>query len=129
MPVAEKKPKDASEKEALLSKILDKYKVAPKFPGHTDDKIAFSREYKIFKKEEVESRRKTTYEKLCETSEKIVKIVPDPIMKVKLEAAIRFTGLNVTPVGLQVLQCFRDYSFFSHLFFRSSFQSRLFSNS
>ncbi len=85
---------------ALLSKILDKYNVSAKFPGASSGKITFSREYKIFKKEEALSRKKTVYEKLCDSSERILKIMPDSSMQIKLDAAIKFTGLNATPTGV-----------------------------
>lgn len=100
MPKEDKKADEKKEDKILLSKILDKYKVSAKFPSRSsDNKVAISREYKIFKKEEEEERKKTTYEKLCTYSENIVKIAPDPATRIKLEAAILFTGLNITPVG------------------------------
>ncbi|MBU4245443.1 MAG: type II secretion system F family protein, partial [Nanoarchaeota archaeon] len=100
MPKADKKSDEKKEDNILLSKILDKYKVSAKFPGYSTDKQAFSREYRIFKKEEAQERKKTTYEKLCADSESILKISPDPVTKIKLEASILFTGLNVTPIGV-----------------------------
>ncbi len=94
------KQQKPTEKEALLSKILDKYKPAAKFPGREEDKITLSREYKIFKGEEAEEKKKTNYEKICDASERILKVTPDEHTRIKLEAAIKFTGLNVTPAGV-----------------------------
>lgn len=98
MPKGIKQPE--KKKDELLSKILDKYKVSAKFPGYSEEKIAVSREYKIFKKEEVLERKRTVYEKVCDSSERLLKVSPDASTKIKLEAAIKFTGLNVTPTGV-----------------------------
>lgn len=107
------KEMEPTEKEVLLSKILAKYKPAASFPGKADDKITFSREYKIFKGEEAEERKKTTYEKLCDSSERILKILPDKTMQIKLEAAIKFTGLNTTPAGVASFAVFAGLILFS----------------
>jgi hypothetical protein len=59
----------------------------------------FSREYQEFKKELMPARM-TLYEKLCNKSEKILKIKPKPETAKKLQKSIDIAHLNITPVGV-----------------------------
>ena len=60
-----------------------------------------SREYKIFKEEEkIKSRIKTFYGKLCNFSEKLVKISPSKKDREKIQKDIDFCHLNITPEGV-----------------------------
>jgi hypothetical protein len=58
-----------------------------------------SKEYEDFKKEYM-PRHMTIYEKLCNISEKILKINPDKKKIPDYEEAIRICHLNVTPTGV-----------------------------
>jgi hypothetical protein len=57
-----------------------------------------SREYEQFK-EDIIPARFTLYEKLCNASEKILKIKPDKKKAAQLQEAINTAHLNTTPVG------------------------------
>lgn len=63
-------------------------------------KRIISREYRIFKEEEMlGSLPRTLYEKACRKSEKILSVGPGKKSEKKLEEAIKFCHLNVTPRG------------------------------
>ena len=75
-----------------------------------EQKDMVSREYRIFKREEMLSRKlRTLYEKLCHLSEGILKVEPDKQTREKIERAIEVAHLNITPRGvasLTILSCF-----------------------
>ncbi len=63
-------------------------------------KRIISREYRIFKEEEfLTSLPRTLYERACKRAEKILKVEPDKKSAKKLEDAIEFCHLNITPRG------------------------------
>ncbi|MCX6815665.1 MAG: hypothetical protein NT120_02345 [Candidatus Aenigmarchaeota archaeon] len=64
-------------------------------------KQLISREYKIYQEEERQaSLPRTLYEKACNKSEKIIKAKPDAKTKQKLDEAIEFSHLKITPEGV-----------------------------
>ncbi len=89
--------------EEDVRKILNKY--SKKIEGYiesydqslTSDE-AFSKEYIIFR-EEARTKALSIYEKLCNSSEKIIKISPKEEEKEDLEQAIKIAHLNITPEG------------------------------
>ncbi|MBI4162154.1 MAG: type II secretion system F family protein [Candidatus Aenigmarchaeota archaeon] len=63
-----------------------------------------SRPYKVFEEEEFEARRpKTFYEKACNRAEQIIKVNVSGKTKQKLEDAIIFSHLHITPEGAMSL--------------------------
>lgn len=72
-------------------------------PDRNPSKIV-SREYKIFREEErLRSLPRTIYEKSCSVSVKILKIEPDVETRKRLQKAIDFSHLRVTPGGVASL--------------------------
>jgi Flp pilus assembly protein TadB len=64
-------------------------------------KELISREYRLYKEEELKgSLPKTLYEKACRASEKVLQIKPDEKNGKKIEEAIKFSHLKITPVGV-----------------------------
>jgi len=88
--------------ETELKSLLNKYKgqIEKQFNVSVKrgKKPIFSREYQQFKKEFI-SGRVTFYEKLCNFSEKLVKIKPKPNTEKKLKDSISIAHLNITPIG------------------------------
>ncbi|MBI5061851.1 MAG: hypothetical protein HZB67_06100 [Candidatus Aenigmarchaeota archaeon] len=67
-------------------------------------KDIISREYKAFREQERMSRiPRTLYEKLCNASGKIIHVEPDEKTKKKLQDAIDFSHLKITPNGVASL--------------------------
>ena len=63
-----------------------------------------SREYKIFREEErFRSLPRSLYEKACRTSVRVLKIEPDADTRKKIQSAIEFSHLHVTPQGVASL--------------------------
>ena len=57
-----------------------------------------SREYKVFREQERLSRLpRTLYEKFCHMCRKIIRVEPDPASSKKMQEAIDFSHLRVTP--------------------------------
>ncbi len=77
-----------------LKKRLDIPKETFKKTGQTS-----SREYRIFK-DEIMPKHMSYYEKLCNFSEKILKIKPDKKKLAALQESISICHLNVTPTGV-----------------------------
>lgn len=72
-----------------------------RFEREREIKQIISREYKLYKEEErVSSLPRTLYEKACNFSEKALNVKPDPKNREKMQNAIDFAHLNVTPVGV-----------------------------
>ncbi|MBU2639631.1 MAG: hypothetical protein KKG75_02900 [Nanoarchaeota archaeon] len=88
--------------------ILEKY--SKKLEERFGDLSGFSRQYKQFKEERLR-KSSTLYEKLCNFSEKIIKINVGTNKKNKLLESISRTGLNITPEGATT------FAFFSGIFF------------
>lgn len=93
---------DITDKKELRS-LLEKYKSEMKkqmgsYEEEAPTRIT-SREYQQFKTEFM-SARYTYYEKLCNLSEKILKIKPDPKKAEKTQEAINICHLNITPSGV-----------------------------
>ncbi|MBI2667292.1 hypothetical protein HYX17_00815 [Candidatus Woesearchaeota archaeon] len=59
---------------------------------------AFSREYEIFRNEMLD-KKVTTYENLCNFSERIIKIKPKPKDEEELQKSIDLLHLDITPIG------------------------------
>jgi hypothetical protein len=62
------------------------------------DKPVFSTEYQMFKKEFM-PKNLSIYEKLCNWSEKVAGIKPDPKVAEKLQTQINICHLDITPTG------------------------------
>ncbi|MEM7819393.1 MAG: type II secretion system F family protein [Candidatus Aenigmatarchaeota archaeon] len=87
-----KRPEKSKEKEKLIKAREAKIKEI------------ISREYKLYKEEErLASLPRTFYEKACKFSEKSIKIKPDEKTGKKIEEAIKFSHLNITPEGVASL--------------------------
>jgi len=61
-----------------------------------------SREYKLFKEAEAKKPR-TVYEKACAFAERSIKVSPDEKSRKKMQKAIDFAHINVTPEGVASL--------------------------
>ena len=94
---------EKEEERDLMRKIIKKYDAAASFPDEdkTDKNTVISREYKIFKEEEAQSKTKYTFfEKFCNFSEKISAVKMDEKSNLRYKSAIDFSGLRVTPTGV-----------------------------
>lgn len=91
------------DKSDFLKKIIEKYKKEglefEEEKSDEDKSKVFSREYKIYKEEEKIGKLKL-YENLCDKASKILKVKADKKTEDKLNVAIKFTGLNVTPTSV-----------------------------
>lgn len=87
------------QKDEELKNIVEKYKkrISPYIEEVPAEEI-FSKEYKIFK-EEVLSKRRSIYEKLCNGAENLIKFAPSEKDISSLEKAISMAHLDITPVG------------------------------
>ena len=92
---------DISKEElrGLLNKYRGRMEKQLNITIKKDQKPVFSREYQQFKKEFM-PRQFTFYEKLCNVSEKIIKIKPKPESEKKLQSFIDISHLNITPTGV-----------------------------
>jgi len=86
-----------------VHEILDKYskKIGEYAESYNQDLLsneAFSKEYTIFR-DEAMTRALTIYEKLCNSSEKLIKVSPKEEERKKLEEAIKTAHLNINPEG------------------------------
>lgn len=101
------KPETRVSKKEEITELYNKIRVPSRI---IEPKDIVSREYKIFRQEEIFSHRmKGLYEKLCHFSERIIKISPDKQTKERIEKAIEVAHLNITPFGvasLTLLSCF-----------------------
>ena len=90
-----------------------------------------TKEYQEFKAEFL-PRHMNLYEKLCNLSEKLLKIKPDPKKAIVLQEAIDITHLNITPAGAVSFSYFIPLlaaifgSLFAFLVFQSMFFVLLF---
>lgn len=88
-------------KDKDVKEILDKYKSKIKKSGKYEDldiNPDFSTEYNIFR-EHYLSKKLSIYEKLCNQFESIIRVRPKDLEYKKLEESIKFTHLNITPIG------------------------------
>ncbi|MCK4550450.1 MAG: hypothetical protein KAT91_00700 [Candidatus Aenigmarchaeota archaeon] len=98
----EKERRHEEERE-IMHNIIRKYNKEATFPKDEkkDRSKVISREYKIFKQEEAESKEKRSFfEYACAFSEKTANVGMGEKSKQKYQAAIDFSGLNVTPKGV-----------------------------
>jgi hypothetical protein len=82
----------------LMSKYQSKIDKELNNFSSIQQKPIFSREYQEFKQEMMPIPL-TIYEKLCNQSEKLVKIKPKPEKEAKLKKYIEVSHLNITPAG------------------------------
>ncbi len=83
--------------DSLLEKYKKKLEQELGGPGAKEPVIR-TKEYQEFRKEILPGHL-NTYEKLCNLSEKILKVKPDPKRGAELQEAIATCHLNVTPAG------------------------------
>ncbi len=100
-----------------VRRVLQKATPEVKLPESEEKKNIFelvqSQEYKHFKTEEEELRLiKTGFEKACRFTGKYAQIKPDPKTQKKLEDAIEFLWLNVTPPQILGLALFVMFGMF-----------------
>jgi len=90
-----------TKKKTLKEEILEQYQTVS-MPTATAEKPDISSlQYRIFKEEETwKTLPRTTYEKLCNKAEKILRIEPDEKSRAKLQKSIDFCHLNITPEGV-----------------------------
>ncbi len=98
------------EEDQELKKILDKYKEKLNeelniSAGNYKVQEVSSKEYTDFKKEYLPNEL-NIYEKLCKTSENILKLKPDKKTAEVLEESISICHLNVTPSGTESFAIF-----------------------
>ncbi len=103
----EMRPVKKIDKKQEIAGLYNKIEIPT---GAVKQRDVVSREYKIFKREEVLSKRFSTfYEKMCHLAEGAFKINPDKATKERIEHAIKIAHLNITPQGvasLTILSCF-----------------------
>ncbi len=89
--------------DELYKELLLKYqsKIKGQMSGKANEPIR-SREYEQFRKE-ILPKHYTFYEKLCNASEKLVKIRPDAKKEAGLNEVIKISHLNITPTGVMSL--------------------------
>lgn len=86
-----------------VKEILNRYskKIGSYVESYNQDltsKEAFSKEYLIFR-EEAMTKTLSTYEKLCNASEQLIKVPPKDEEREALQEAINTAHLNITPDG------------------------------
>jgi len=87
--------------EKDVKEILDRYKAKIRKTIKSDDfdlDPDFSKEYNVFRKHYL-SKKLSLYEKLCNTFESIIRVRPKESVHKKLSDSIKFTHLNITPIG------------------------------
>jgi len=85
--------------EKDMSDLIEKYKQKIESQlGPTKKEEVPTREYQQFKKEYMQGHL-TLYERLCNFSEKLVKITPDKKKAQELQESIDICHLNITPTG------------------------------
>ncbi|UCG95634.1 MAG: hypothetical protein JSV92_01120 [archaeon] len=98
-PPKESKDSEEEERKEEIRRILSE--TSPEFKDLEEEKKldmnTASREYKRFKEEEA-AERMGIYEKLCKLSERL-NFEPDKEMSEKMEKAIEFAHLKITPAG------------------------------
>ncbi len=85
--------------KGIMSKYKKKLKEQLGVPVEKLPKVVFSREYQDFKAEYM-PRNLTIYEKLCNLSEKILKVKVNEKKQKALEESIKIAHLNITPNGV-----------------------------
>ena len=86
-----------NEVKDILDKYKNKIKKSDKFE-ELDINPDFSTEYTIFREHYI-SKKLSIYEKLCNKFESVIRVRPKDIEYKKLEESIKFTHLNITPIG------------------------------
>ena len=92
-------PAPEEEVQVLLQKYKSKLKDQLDVSPETITKTTWSREYKQFKKEYI-PRRLSIYEKLCNISEKLLKVAPGKKKAAELQELIDVAHLEITPTGV-----------------------------
>ncbi len=93
--------KRVTKKKTLKEKILEQYQTVALPSSEAKRAEIKSLQYKIFKEEEAwKTLPRTTYERLCNKAESILKIEPDEKSRTKLQKSIDFCHLNITPDGV-----------------------------
>ncbi|MEK6887171.1 MAG: hypothetical protein AABW88_05055, partial [Nanoarchaeota archaeon] len=83
----------------LIQKYTKKVETQLNVPlSSVSEKPLTTREYQDFRKQYMPGPM-SLYEKLCNASEKILKVAPGPKDKPLIERAIKVTQLNITPTG------------------------------
>ena len=101
----------------ILTRIIDNQKAVIIYKGrygavmrkeiHLSDLEFESREYKIYKEEErLATLQRTLYEKACSLANRVLNIEPDKRSKKRLEEAIDFSHIRITPEGVASLTIF-----------------------
>ncbi|MFB6158780.1 MAG: hypothetical protein ABEJ95_03915 [Candidatus Nanohalobium sp.] len=89
---------DEDERKEKIKDIVDDIQRDVKLPPYdTDSGSQYSRTYKEFKEEEIESRKKTKYERLCNFFGSIFTIKAGEETHEKLTPPILLLGWNITP--------------------------------
>ncbi|HLC73046.1 MAG TPA: hypothetical protein VJH20_00245 [Candidatus Nanoarchaeia archaeon] len=83
-----------------IKEILEKYKTKLKKSLKYEEDVDpdFSKEYNIFR-EQYLSKGLSLYEKLCNIFESVLRVRPKDLDYKKLDNSIKFTHLNITPIG------------------------------
>ncbi|MDP6138585.1 MAG: hypothetical protein QGI89_00605 [Candidatus Woesearchaeota archaeon] len=111
-----------------MQDLIESYKrkIEKELGARTYQSKAVSREYMQFKKEAM-PRHLTLYEKLCNLSEKILKIKPNKKKEEAIKGDISIAHLNITPSGVVSLSLLAPIlimlfgSLFSYFIFQSLF--------
>lgn len=130
----EAQPTVAEQRRQEVDDIMDKYKAklqqnleAPRIQESADVKPVTTQEYQSFK-EQYMPKHLSIYEKVCNISEKIMKVTPDRQKIPDYEEALRICHLNTTPGGIAsfailfplafgLLGALISFVFFESLFF------------
>ncbi len=91
-------PTTEEEVQQIMSKYKRKLKEQLDVPIEKIPKVVFSREYKDFKAEYM-PKNLSIYEKLCNISEKILKVKVSEKKEKALQESINISHLNITPTG------------------------------
>src|SRR3989344_580134 len=86
-----------NEVKDILDKYKNKIKKSDKFE-ELDINPDFSTEYTIFREHYI-SKKLSIYEKLCNKFESVIRVRPKDAEYKKLEESIKFTHLNISPIG------------------------------
>ena len=95
-----------NEVKDILDKYKNKIKKSDKFE-ELDINPDFSTEYTIFREHYI-SKKLSIYEKLCNKFESVIRVRPKDAEYKKLEESIKFTHLNITPIGADSFGALRD---------------------
>ncbi len=89
------KLREIEEKERMMKEIIKRYNIVSPVEKR-GEASTISLEYRVFKEEELRAKMLNFYEKLCKSAPNLNITLSEEFME-KLNTAIRFTGLKVTP--------------------------------